>query len=100
MPSVREILETNNIKLDISEAALDLEFEGNFIFTGTGKERMADEVNHPDEFVLAYYFYDGRNRLMIVPDDPNYVVNYTRSYDDGDVYFEAYGSDGNINMYT
>ena len=100
MPSVREILEMNNIKLDISEAALDLEFEGNFIFSGTAKERMADVINHPNDFVLAYFFYEGNNRLMIVPDDPNYVVNYTQSFDDGDVYFEAYDSDGNLSMYT
>lgn len=100
MPSVREILKMNNLTLDISEAALDLEFEGDFIFTGTAQEQKADIVNHPDEFALAFLFYDGENRLMIVPDDQDYVVNYTRYYDDGSCYFEAYDSEGLISMNT
>ena len=100
MPSVRDILKKNNLSLDISEAALDLEFEGDFIFTGTQDEQKGDILNHPNEVTLGFFFYNGKDKLRIVPGDPDYVVRYTQFFDDGDSYFEAYGSDGNINMYT
>ena len=60
MPSVREILKENNMELHISEAALNLEFKGNVVFTKTDMEPMGDEWNHPNEFVLAYFFLLGR----------------------------------------
>ena len=63
MPSVREILKMNDIELDISEAALDLEFEGNFIFSGTGKQPKGDVLNHPNEFTLGFFFYNGKDKL-------------------------------------
>ena len=99
MPSVREILKMNGFDLDISEAALNLEFDGNFIFSGTEKELKGDIENHPGEFALGYVFYNGNDRLSIVPDDPDYVVNYTRFYDDKEKgYFQSYGSDGLISI--
>lgn len=97
MPSVREILKENNMDLPISEAALNLEFEGNFVFTKTEMVRMGDTWNHPDEFVLGYFFFDGKDRLLIVPDDPPFVVNYT-SYNGDSGYFEAYNSNGEISI--
>lgn len=100
MPTVREILERNNISLDISEEALDLEFEGNFVFSGTREEHKGDVLNHPNEFALGFFFYNGKDKLRVVPDDPDYVVRYTQVFDDGDFYFEAYASDGNLSMYT
>lgn len=100
MPSIREILEKNNITLDISEAALDLEFEGNFIFSGTTQESKGDVLNHPNEFNVGFFFYNGKDKLRIVPDDPDYVVRYTQIFDDGDFYFEAYASDGRLSIIT
>lgn len=98
MPSVREILKMNDIELDISEAALDLEFDGTFIFSGTEKQPKGDLINHENEFALGFCFNDGKNILIIVPDDPDYVVNYTKFYDDGDGFYECYGSDGLISI--
>ena len=60
MPSVREILKKNNLTLDISEAALDLEFEGDFIFTGTQEEQKGDILNHPNEFTLGFFSIMGK----------------------------------------
>lgn len=37
MPAVREILKMNELDLDISEAVLDLEFNGNLIFRNPKK---------------------------------------------------------------
>ena len=99
MPTVREILKENNIELDISEIALSFVFEGNFKFTKTEMVQKGDQWNHPNEFVLGYFFFDGKDRLLIVPDDPDYVLNST-SYNGGDIgYFECYGSDGDISVY-
>lgn len=99
MPSIREILKMNELELDISEAALNLEFDGNFIFSGTEKELKGDIENHPGESALGYIFYSGNDRLSIVPEDPDYVVNYTRCYDDRkNGYFQSYGSDGLISI--
>lgn len=99
MPTVREILKENNMELDISEAALNLNFEGNFIFAKTEMVQKGDQWNHHNEFVLGYFFFDGKDRLLIVPDDPDYVLNYTY-YNGGDIgYFKAYGSDGEISVY-
>ena len=55
MPSVREILKMNNLSLDISEAALDLEFDGDFIFSGTQDEHKGDILNHPNELTLGFF---------------------------------------------
>ena len=60
MPSVREILERNNINLNISEAALDLEFNGDFIFTGTQDEHKGDILNHPNEVTLGFFSIMGK----------------------------------------
>lgn len=100
MPSVKEILERNNIDLDISEAVLDLEFDGDFIFSGTRDEHKGDILNHPNEVTLGFFFYNGKDKLRIVPGDPDYVVRYTQVFDDGDFYFEAYASDGTISILT
>ena len=101
MPTVREILEKNNMKLDISEKALNLEFEGDFIFTKTIMEPVGDQWNHPDETTLAYVFDSKDKRLRIAPDDPNYVVGYNR-FDDAVAktggYYECYGSDGEVSI--
>ncbi len=60
--------------------------------------KKGDQWNHPNEFVLGYFF-DGKDRLLIVPDDSDYVLNYT-SYNGGDIgYFESFGSDGEISIY-
>lgn len=100
MPTVREILKENNMELDISEIALSFVFEGDFSFTE--KERIPKEerdYEKPIEYVDAYIFHSGKDRLMIVPDDPDYVLNYT-SYNSGDIgYFESFGSDGEISIY-
>ena len=75
-------------------------FEGNFIFSGTGKQPKGDVLNHPNEFTLGFFFYNGKDKLRIVPDDPDYVVRFTQIFDDGDFYFEAYASDGSISIIT
>ena len=100
MPKVREILKRNNISLDISDEVLDLEFEGNFVFSGTIMEHKGDVLNHPNEFALSFIFYNGKDKLRVVPDDPDYVVRYTQVFDDGDFYFEVYASDGTLSVYT
>ena len=74
MHSVREILERNNIKLDISEPVLDLGFERDFILREAGKVKNSCDY-HPNEFALAYFFHEENNennRLKIVPCDSDY----------------------------
>lgn len=100
MPTVREILKKNNMELDISEVALNFVFEGDFSFT---EKKMVPkeerDYEKPIEYVDAYIFHSGKDRLMIVPDEPDFVLNYT-SYNSGDVgYFEAYDSAGEISAY-
>lgn len=102
MPTVREILEKNNMKLDISEKALNLEFEGDFIFTKTSMIPMGDQWEHSGEYTLGYIFDSENKRLTITPDDPYYVVGYRYFYNDDKLrgHYRCYDSDGEIRIIT
>lgn len=89
------------MELDISEAALNLEFEGDFVFDRMEMVRKGDLINNPDEFVLGYFFISGDDFIYIVPDDPDTVVNYAWhvvDYKGKRSYFEAYDSNGELSI--
>lgn len=102
MPTVKEILEKNDMKLNISEKALNLEFEGDFIFTKTSMIPMGDQWEHSGEYTLGYIFDSETKRLTITPEDSDYVLGYTHFYNDAKTegYYECYDSDGEISIMT
>ena len=103
MFSVREMLKKNNIDLKISDEALDLEFEGNFVFSHRSKEAKFI-FDGPKEYVECYVFYDDNpeidREIKIVPDDPDYVVRHHIHGGIGVCFCEMFNSEGQTSLIT
>lgn len=82
------------MELDISEIALSFEFEGKFIFSE--KKRVAkegQEFGQPTQYVWAYIFFSEKDYLMIVPEDPRFLLGYG-----SDGSFECWNEDGRLSI--